>query len=153
MLHSNFLDFQQVRWVLNILKLNTSAYRCCSTLSGVELGAGWRGKNDENNEDNQRNLAVDLGLNLFKQFCVSFYCYMKTVVKEWEFYKTLFLCHLKCLWWSFLLLRIKFLRIIQMSWLNVWQNKQTNPVMTRAAAPTVLYFTKSLWFATGVLSR
>lgn len=25
--------------------------------------------------------------------------------------------------------------------------------MTRAAAPTVLYFTKSLWFATGVLSR
>ena len=80
MILSQFLDIWRVKWVLNILKLNTSAHRCYSSLF---LERNWReagGKHDQSNEDNQRSLAVDLGLNLFKQFCVSFYYSMKI---EW----------------------------------------------------------------------
>ena len=65
--------------MLNILKLNMSAHQCYSSVSAVEL-KGVGGKHDQSSEDNQRSPAADLGLNLSRQFCVSFYCCMKM---EW----------------------------------------------------------------------
>lgn len=99
-----------------------------------------------------RSLAVHLGLNVFKQFCVSFYFCIQIAWWIWVLQDFLsFSCHLKYLLWYLPLHGIKFLRIIQMSWLSV--TKSTNPVMTRTATWTVKFLEEFLWLATGSLSR